>query len=145
MEELNNRLQNAAIAQVAEDFMDTTTNLKQLEKAARAPPGKIYLHLKLDFFTSWWNLVSGCILCNFYIWSDYLADMPGREAEFENKAGEFENQANQIAETAIRLANAGGNTNKRLLGQIRQNADEVSRNDKILLRLFPCYIDNIIF
>lgn len=105
LEELNNRLQNAAIAQVAEDFMDTTTNLKQLEKAARAPP-----------------------------------DMPGREAEFENKAGEFEHQANQIAETAIRLANAGGNTNKRLLGQIRQNADElkeltpqVSHVAKILL------------
>ena len=40
MEELNNKLQNAVIAQVAEDFMDTTTNLKQLEKAARSPPGR---------------------------------------------------------------------------------------------------------
>lgn len=40
LEELNNKLQNAAIAQVAEDFMDTTSDLKQLEKAARAPPGK---------------------------------------------------------------------------------------------------------
>lgn len=39
LEELNNKLQNGVIAQVAEDFMDTTTNLKQLEKAARAPPG----------------------------------------------------------------------------------------------------------
>ena len=39
LEDLNNKLQNAVIAQVAEDFMDTTTNLKQLEKAARAPPG----------------------------------------------------------------------------------------------------------
>ena len=38
---MNNKLQNAITAQVAEDFMDTTTNLKQLEKAARAPPGKI--------------------------------------------------------------------------------------------------------
>ena len=41
LEELNNKLQNAVVAQVAEDFMDTTTNLKQLEKAARAPPGEI--------------------------------------------------------------------------------------------------------
>lgn len=40
LEELNNKLQNAVVAQVAEDFMDTTTNLKQLEKAARAPPGE---------------------------------------------------------------------------------------------------------
>ena len=54
--------------------------------------------------------------------------MPGREAEFESKAGAFEHQANQIADTAIQLANAGGNTNKRLLDQIRQNADEVSTN-----------------
>ena len=53
-------------------------------------------------------------------------DMPGREAEFESKAGAFEHQANQIADTAIQLANAGGNTNKRLLDQIRQNAEEVS-------------------
>lgn len=52
--------------------------------------------------------------------------MPGREAEFESKAGAFEHQANQIADTAIQLANAGGNTNKRLLDQIRQNAEEVS-------------------
>jgi len=105
MEELNNKLQNAVIAQVAEDFMDTTTNLKQLEKAARSPP-----------------------------------DMPGREAEFESKAGAFEHQANQVANTAIQLANAGGNTNKRLLDQIRQNAEElkeltpqVSHVAKILL------------
>lgn len=105
LEELNNKLQNGVIAQVAEDFMDTTTNLKQLEKAARAPP-----------------------------------DVPGREAEFESKAGAFEHQANQIADTAIQLANAGGNTNKRLLDQIRQNADElkeltpqVSHVAKILL------------
>lgn len=55
-------------------------------------------------------------------------DVPGREAEFESKAGAFEHQANQIADTAIQLANAGGNTNKRLLDQIRQNADEVSIN-----------------
>ena len=41
LEELNKKLQNAVVAQVAEDFMDTTTNLKQLEKAARAPPGEI--------------------------------------------------------------------------------------------------------
>ncbi|KAL9979828.1 hypothetical protein ACROYT_G017545 [Oculina patagonica] len=105
LEELNNKVQNAIIAQVAEDFMDTTTNLKQLEKAARAPPGT-----------------------------------PGREAEFESKAGAFEHQANQIADTAIQLANAGGNTNKRLLDQIRQNAEElkdwtpqVSHVAKILL------------
>lgn len=52
--------------------------------------------------------------------------MPGREAEFESKAGAFEHQANQVANTAIQLANAGGNTNKRLLDQIRQNAEEVS-------------------
>ncbi|KAJ7380306.1 hypothetical protein OS493_011026 [Desmophyllum pertusum] len=90
MEELNNKLQHAIIAQVAEDFMDTTTNLKQLEKAARAPP-----------------------------------DAPNREAEFESKAGAFEHQANQVANTAIQLANAGGNTNKRLLDQIRQNAEEL--------------------
>ena len=55
-----------------------------------------------------------------------FVDMPGREAEFESKAGAFEHQANQIANTAIQLANAGGNTNKRLLDQIRQNAEEVS-------------------
>ena len=53
-------------------------------------------------------------------------DVPGREAEFEEKAGAFEHQANQIADTAIQLANAGGNTNKRLLDQIRQNAEEVN-------------------
>ena len=41
---MNDKLQNAITAQVAEDFMDTTTNLKQLEKAARAPPGK-YLNI----------------------------------------------------------------------------------------------------
>lgn len=105
LEELNNKLQNAVIGQVVEDFMDTTTNLKQLEKAARAPP-----------------------------------DAPGREAEFESKAGAFEHQANQIADTALQLANAGGNTNKRLLDQIRQNAEElkeltpqVSHVAKILL------------
>ena len=40
LEELNNKLQNAVIAQVADDFMDTTTGLKNLEKAARAPPGE---------------------------------------------------------------------------------------------------------
>ena len=51
---------------------------------------------------------------------------PGREAEFGSKAGAFEHQANQVADTAIKLANAGGNTNKRLLDQIRQNAEEVS-------------------
>ena len=54
------------------------------------------------------------------------ADTPGRETEFESKAGAFEHQANQIADTAIQLANAEGNTNKRLLDQIRQNAEEVS-------------------
>ena len=53
-------------------------------------------------------------------------DAPGREDEFEAKAGDFEHQANQIADTAIQLANAGGNTNKRLLDQIRQNAEEVN-------------------
>ena len=57
-----------------------------------------------------------------------FADTPGREAEFESRAAAFEHQANQIAETAIQLANAGGNTNKRLLNQIRQNAEEVSNN-----------------
>lgn len=105
LEELNNKLQNAVVAQVAEDFMDTTSSLKQLEKAARAPP-----------------------------------DAPGREAEFESTAGAFEHQANQITDTAIQLANAGGNTNKRLLDQIRQNAEElkeltpqVSHVAKILL------------
>lgn len=105
LEELNNKLQNAIIAQVAEDFMDTTTTLKLLEKAARALP-----------------------------------DAPGREAEFEEKAGAFEHQANHIANTAIELANAGGNTNRRLLDQIRQNAEElkewtpqVSHVAKILL------------
>lgn len=45
LEELNNTLQNAAIAQVAEDFMDTSSDLKQLEKAARAPAGKNKLPL----------------------------------------------------------------------------------------------------
>ncbi|XP_029181563.2 LOW QUALITY PROTEIN: vinculin-like [Acropora millepora] len=105
LEELNNKLQNAAIAQVAEDFMDTTSDLKQLEKAAKAP-----------------------------------ADAPDREAEFESKSAAFEDQANQIADTAVKLANAGGNTNKRLLDQIRQNAEElkeltpqVSHVAKILL------------
>ncbi|KAK2568276.1 Vinculin [Acropora cervicornis] len=105
LEELNNKLQNAAIAQVAEDFMDTTSDLKQLEKAAKAP-----------------------------------ADAPDRESEFESKSAAFEDQANQIADTAVKLANAGGNTNKRLLDQIRQNAEElkeltpqVSHVAKILL------------
>ena len=55
-----------------------------------------------------------------------FADAPDREAEFESKSAAFEDQANQIADTAVKLANAGGNTNKRLLDQIRQNAEEVS-------------------
>lgn len=64
---------------------------------------------------------------NCCLWNTCLfADAPGREAEFESKAGAFEHQANQIADTALQLANAGGNTNKRLLDQIRQNAEEVS-------------------
>lgn len=61
------------------------------------------------------------------------SDAPGREAEFEAKAGTFEHQANQIADTAIQLANAGGNTNKRLLDQIRQNAEEVNIPLKALI------------
>jgi len=61
------------------------------------------------------------------------SDAPGREAEFEAKAGAFEHQANQIADTAIQLANAGGNTNKRLLDQIRQNAEEVNIPLKALI------------
>ena len=68
----------------------------------------------------------------------HAVDVPGREAEFESKAGAFEHQANQIADTAIQLANAGGNTNKRLLDQIRQNADEVSINlNYYSFKIFP--------
>ena len=59
-----------------------------------------------------------------------FADAPDREAEFESKSAAFEDQANQIADTAVKLANAGGNTNKRLLDQIRQNAEEVSIIDR---------------
>ena len=55
-----------------------------------------------------------------------FTEAPGRQAEFESKAGAFEHQANQVADTALKLANAGGNTNKRLVDQIRQNAEEVS-------------------
>ena len=71
--------------------------------------------LRNQDFTVHYNL--GLNIC----WTD----APGREAEFEAKAGAFEHQANQVADTAIQLANAGGNTNKRLLDQIRQNAEEV--------------------
>ena len=39
LEDLNNKLQKVAVARVVDDFMDTTTALKQLEKAARAPVG----------------------------------------------------------------------------------------------------------
>ena len=70
-------------------------------------------------------ILSKCKIAN-YFYSLVVSDEPGREAEFENKAGAFEHQANQIANTAIQLANAGGNTNRRLLDQIRQNAEEVS-------------------
>ena len=59
-----------------------------------------------------------------------FADAPDREAEFESKSAAFEHQANQVADTASKLANAGGNTNKRLLDQIRQNAEEVSIIDR---------------
>ena len=69
--------------------------------------------------------MSKCTIANSF-YSLVVLDEPGREAEFENKAGAFEHQANQIANTAIQLANAGGNTNRRLLDQIRQNAEEVS-------------------
>ena len=69
-----------------------------------------------------------------------FADAPGREAEFESTAGAFEHQANQITDTAIQLANAGGNTNKRLLDQIRQNAEEVSTKCK-LVSLGPQKLD----
>ena len=61
-----------------------------------------------------------------------LADAPGREAEFEDKAGAFEHQAKQITDTAIQLANLGGNTNKRLLDQIRQNAQEVCKKANVI-------------
>lgn len=68
------------------------------------------------------------------------ADAPGREAEFEAKAGAFEHQANQVADTAIQLANAGGNTNKRLLDQIRQNAEEVNIPPKALISIYKIKI-----
>ncbi|EDO35762.1 predicted protein [Nematostella vectensis] len=90
LEELNQRVQKAVVGQVAEDFMDTTTALRNLEKAARAPVGT-----------------------------------PRREEDFEAKAGTFEHQANQFADTAIRLANAGGNTNRILLDNLRKAAKEV--------------------
>lgn len=70
-------------------------------------------------------ILSKCTIANSF-YSLVVSDEPGRETEFENKAGAFEHQANQIANTAIQLANAGGNTNRRLLDQIRQNAEEVS-------------------
>ena len=40
LEELNKKLQKAAAERVVDDFMDTSTALKQLEKAARAPVGQ---------------------------------------------------------------------------------------------------------
>lgn len=47
-------MQNAAIAQVAEDFMDTTSDLKQLEKAAKAPAGKnkYYYHCYMKYLNT---------------------------------------------------------------------------------------------
>lgn len=79
--------------------------------------------------------------------SDYFADEPDREAEFESKSAAFEHQANQIADTAIKLANAGGNTNKRVLDQIRQNAEEVSvigRFASFRAAILLCFYYNII-
>ena len=78
-----------------------------------------------------------------------FADAPDREAEFESKSAAFEDQANQIADTAVKLANAGGNTNKRLLDQIRQNAEEVSIFDRFVsfgaAILLSFYYNNLLF
>ena len=57
--------------------------------------------------------------------TSFLVGTPNREEDFEEKAGAFEHTANQTANTAIMLANTGGNTNKRLLDDIKNTATEV--------------------
>jgi vinculin len=93
---------------VADDFIDIGTPLKQMADVAVAPLGRTDCWVHFSLF----NLIT-------------FPGSPNRQGNFEDKARKFDVHARRLADTASRLATAGGCRNRNTIEGIQSHASLV--------------------
>ncbi len=119
--------------QVADDFLDIATPLKQLSEAALAPPGETSRGARTHTHTHTHTHTIPIHLCGTVCLSSLLSSAfrcvtpgtPNRDVNFADKSDKFDKHAAKLADTARLVASAGSTRNKRTVEAIVAAAQQV--------------------